>query len=164
MASKVSDTSSEWIGKKAPTFSLSDQDGKRHKLSENKGNWVVLYWYPKDSTPGCSKQACGFRDNTQEFAKLGIKVYGASMLDVSSKAKFAKKFELQFPLLADEDHSVAEKYGVWQEKSMYGKKYMGINRETFVVDPNGKIAAHWQKAKGNEAHSEEVLNWIKENI
>lgn len=162
MAKKTSDTPSEMLGKKAPAFTLPDQDGKKHKLSDYKGKWVVLYWYPKDSTPGCSKQSCGFRDNVSAFEKVGAVVLGASILDSASKAKFAEKFDLNFPLLADEDNAVAEKYGVWKEKSMYGKKFMGINRETFIISPDGKIVAHWEKVKGNEAHSEEVLSWLKE--
>lgn len=162
MPANKTESASDWIGKKAPAFTLSDQEGKKHKLSDYKGKWVVLYWYPKDSTPGCTKQACGFRDQSAALAEKNAVVLGASILDVKSKAKFAEKQGLNFPILADEDSAVATKYGVWIEKSMYGKKYMGINRETFVIDPNGKIAAHWPKAKGNEAHSEEVLNWISE--
>lgn len=160
MAKKASETPSEMIGKKAPAFSLPDQDGKVHKLSDYKGKYVVLYLYPKDSTPGCSKQSCGFRDNVSAFENVGAVVLGASILDSASKAKFAEKFDLNFPLLADEDNAVAEKYGVWKEKSMYGKKFMGINRETFIIDPDGKIAMHWPKAKGNEEHSQDVLEWL----
>lgn len=154
---------SSLIGQTAPAFALPDQEGKTHKLQDYRGKWVVLYWYPKDSTPGCTKQACGFRDTQKEFADLGAIVLGASILDSKSKAKFADKNSLNFPLLADEDSSVATEYGVWKEKSMYGKTYMGISRETFVIDPNGKIAMHWPKATGNEAHSAEVLEWLKQN-
>ena len=154
---------SEMIGKKAPAFTLPDQDGHKHKLSDYKGRWVVLYAYPKDDTPGCTKESCGFRDNVKAFEKLGAAVLGISILDSASKKKFADKHGLNFPLLADVDSQVLEKYGIWKEKSMYGKTYMGVSRETFVIDPQGKIAMHWPKAKGNEAHSEEVLAWLKAN-
>lgn len=164
MAKKTEENPSDMIGRKAPAFSLPDQDGKTHKLAEYKGKYIVLYWYPKDDTPGCTKQACGFRDTSAEFAKLGVVVLGASMLDSASKAKFAKKYTLNFPLLADEDNKVAEAYGVWKEKSMYGKTYMGISRETFIIGPDGKIAAHWPKAAGSEDHSQEVLAWLREKV
>ncbi|MBI1291653.1 thioredoxin-dependent thiol peroxidase [bacterium] len=165
MAKKTyEETPREKIGKKAPTFSLPDQDGKIHKLSEYQGKWVVLYAYPKDLTPGCSAQSCGFRDTNTEFAKLNAVVLGISILDSKSKKKFADKFSLNFPLLADEEHAVLEKLGLWKEKSMYGKKYMGVSRETFVISPDGKIAAHWPKATGSEDHSIEVLAWLKERI
>ncbi len=163
MAKKPEDTISEMTGKPAPVFTLPDQHGKTHKLSDYKGKWVVLFWYPKDDTPGCTKESCGFRDLSAEFGKLGAVVLGASMLDVKSKKKFADKFSLNYPILADEDHKVAEAYGVWVEKSMYGKKYMGISRETFVIGPDGRIAAHWPKASGSEDHSAEVLAWLKEH-
>ncbi|MBI1291676.1 redoxin domain-containing protein [bacterium] len=117
----------------------------------------------KPGTPGCTKESCGFRDNSAEFAKLGAVVLGASMLDAKSKKKFADKFSLNFPLLADEDNAVATAYGVWVEKSMYGKKYMGISRETFIIGPDGKIVAHWPKAAGSEEHPAEVLAWLKAN-
>lgn len=163
MAKKTSEEApSEMIGKKAPAFALPDQDGKVHKLGDYKGKYVVLYAYPKDSTPGCSAQSCGFRDTTAEFAKLGAAVLGISILDSKSKKKFADKFSLNFPLLADEDNAVVEKYGLWKEKSMYGKTYMGISRETFIIDPDGKIAAHWPKAAGSETHAPEVLAKLKE--
>jgi peroxiredoxin Q/BCP len=161
--SKATDpAASGMIGKKAPAFSLPDQNGKTHKLSDYAGKWVVLFWYPKDDTPGCTKESCGFRDLSKDFAKLGAVVLSASMLDVKSKKKFADKFSLNYPLLADEDNKVAEKYGVWKEKSMYGKTYMGISRETFVIGPDGKIAMHWPKAAGSEEHPAEVLAWLKE--
>lgn len=116
----------------------------------------------KYGTPGCTKESCGFRDLSKDFAKLGAVVLSASMLDVKSKKKFADKFSLNYPLLADEDNKVAEMYGVWKEKSMYGKTYMGISRETFVINPEGKIAMHWPKASGSEEHSAEVLAWLRE--
>ena len=117
----------------------------------------------KLATPGCTKEACGFRVHSAEFEKMGVQVFGVSILDSASKKKFADKHSLNYPLLADEDNAIAEKYGVWKEKNMYGKKFFGINRETFVIDPDGKIAMHWPKAKGAEEHSQEVLEWLKEN-
>ncbi len=156
-------TTTEMIGKKAPAFSLKDQDGKTHKLADYKGKWVVLYTYPKDDTPGCTKEACGFRDGMKAFRDRGVVVLGMSILDEASKKKFAEKFSLNFPLLADADHKVTEAYGVWKEKGMYGKTYMGVNRETFIIDPEGRIAMHWPKAEGNEAHSGVVLEWLKQN-
>jgi len=163
MANKPEVYSGSLIGKPAPAFTLPDQDGKTHKLSDYKGKWVVLFWYPKDDTPGCTKESCGFRDLSNDFAKIGAVVLSASILDVKSKKKFADKFSLNYPLLADEENKVAEAYGVWKEKSMYGKTYMGISRETFVIGPDGNIAMHWPKASGSEEHPAEVLAWLKEN-
>jgi len=154
---------SNMISKKAPAFTLPDQDGTIHRLADYKGKHVVLFFYPKDSTEGCTREACGFRDLASEFSRLGAVVFGISILNVKSKAKFAKKNSLNFPLLADEDHSVAESYGLWIEKSMYGKKYMGISRETFIVGPDGKIAAHWPKVVANEDHSLEILAWLEDH-
>ena len=148
-------------GQAAPKFELSDQEGKTHKLSDYKGKWVVLFAYPKDMTPGCTKEACAFQDLSGEFGRKNAAVFGISILDTKSKAKFAAKHGLTFPLLADPDHEVLEKYGVWKEKSLYGRKFMGISRETFVIDPAGKIAKHYPKAKGNEEHPQEVLEWVK---
>ncbi|MEO7995583.1 MAG: thioredoxin-dependent thiol peroxidase [bacterium] len=149
------------IGKKAPAFALKDQEGKTHKLADYAGKYVVLYWYPKDATPGCTAESCGFRDQSAALAKLGAVVLGASILDVKSKAKFAEKQGLNFPILADEDHAVAEKYGVWIEKSMYGRKYWGINRETFLIGPEGKVVQHWDKAKGSADHAVEVVKALQ---
>ncbi len=163
MAKKQNENTSPMIGAEAPAFDLPDQDGKRHRNADYAGRYVVLFWYPKDATPGCTKEACGFRDTAKEFTASGAAVLGASALDSASKAKFAAKHNLGFPLLADEDHTVAEAFGVWKEKSMYGRKYMGISRETFVIGPDGKIAAHWPKAAGSESHAPEVLRWLEEN-
>lgn len=151
------------IGAKAPDFVLPDQNGASHSLRRYKGQYVVLYFYPKDSTPGCTLEACGFRDTAPGFGAVNAVVLGVSILDTASKAKFAAKHGLNFPLLADEDHKVAEAYGVWKEKSRCGKTYMGISRETFVIGPDGKIAMHWPEAKGNEQHAAEVLDWMKKN-
>ena len=134
-------------GKKAPAFALNDQDGKTHKLSNYAGRPVVLYFYPKDDTPGCTTESCNFRDNLPKFTSSHAVVLGASILDEKSKAKFAGKYEINFPLLADVDHEVAEKYGVWQEKKNYGKAYMGIVRTTYLIGPDGKIVERWDNVK-----------------
>jgi peroxiredoxin Q/BCP len=143
-------------GKKAPAFSLPDQSGKMHRLSEYVGRPVVLYFYPKDDTPGCTAEACAFRDNLPQFTSGKAEVLGVSILDEASKARFAKKYDLPFPLLADADHEVAEKYGAWQERSMYGRKYMGVARVTYLIGPDGKVARRWDKVKV-DGHAEEVL-------
>ena len=163
MPASSSENNSPWIGKKAPDFNLPDQEGKQQELAAYRGRHVVLYWYPKDDTPGCTKQACGFRDSSGEFQKREVAVLGISILDSASKARFAKKHALDFPLLADEDHAVAESYGVWKEKSRYGRTYMGITRETFLIAPDGTIAAHWPKAAGSEDHARDVLNWLDQH-
>ena len=132
-------------GRKAPAFSLKDQEGKTHKLSDYAGKPLVVYFYPKDDTPGCTKETCDFRDRLPQFKKGQAAVVGVSILDEKSKAKFAEKYSLTFPLLADADHAVIDKYGAWQEKSMYGKKYMGILRSAFLIDEKGKIEQAWYK-------------------
>jgi len=149
-------------GKKAPAFSLKDQDGKPHKLSDYAGKSVVLYFYPKDDTPGCTKESCDFRDNLVRFNASKASVLGISILDEQSKAKFAKKYDLKFPLLADADHGVAEKYGVWQKKMRYGRSYMGIVRTTYLIGPDGKVAKRWDKVNV-EGHAGEVLKAIAGN-
>lgn len=146
---------------KAPDFTLPDQDGKKHKLSDYKGQWVLLYFYPKDDTPGCTTEACSMRDNLPKFTKTKAKVFGISVDSVASHKKFVDKYKLSFTLLADEDKKVVEKYGVWQEKSMYGKKYMGTVRDSFLINPDGKIAKIYHKVKP-EQHAEEVLTDLKE--
>jgi peroxiredoxin Q/BCP len=144
------------VGQKAPTFELKDQTGKTHKLSDYKGKWVVLYFYPKDETPGCTKEACSFRDNIGAVQKKNAVVLGVSADDVASHDKFAKKLDLNFPLLADPERKVVEPYGVWVEKSNYGRKYMGIQRATFLIDPHGVIGKVWPKVS-LDGHTEEVL-------
>jgi peroxiredoxin Q/BCP len=146
-------------GKKAPAFSLKDQAGKTHRLSDYLGRPVVLFFYPKDDTPGCTTEACGFRDNLPKFKPSKAVVFGVSILDEASKAKFAKKHDLNFPLLADEDHATADKYGVWQKKSLYGKSFMGIVRTTYLIDADGKVAKRWDKVKV-EDHAEDVLDAV----
>jgi len=144
------------VGAKAPAFSLPDQSGKKISLADFKGKTVVLYFYPKDDTPGCTTEACTYRDEYSAFKKKGAVVLGISPDDESSHAKFAKKFSLPFSLLADEGHKTAEAYGVWVEKSMYGKKYMGVERSTFVIAADGKLAAIYRKVKAGE-HVADVL-------
>ena len=148
-------------GKKAPTFSLKDQTGKSHTLADYAGKPVVLYFYPKDDTPGCTTESCAFEDNLPKFKSSKAIVLGASILDEKSKAKFAAKYKLTFPLLADADHAVAEKYGVWQEKARYGRKYMGIVRTTYLIGPDGKVAKRWDNVKV-DGHAEEVLAAVKD--
>ena len=143
-------------GDKAPDFKSKDQDGNPVKLADLKGQRVVLYFYPKDDTPGCTKEACSFRDADDVYRKKGIKVFGVSTDDEKSHQKFISKFQLPFDLLADTDKSIVESYGVWGEKSMYGKKYMGTNRKTFLIDENGKIAKIFDKVNV-EQHADEVL-------
>jgi len=146
-------------GKKAPAFTLNDQAGKTHRLADYAGRPVVLYFYPKDDTPGCTKETCDFRDNLPRFKKSNAAVFGISILDEASKARFAKKYDVTFPLLADEDHAVAEKYGVWQQKSLYGRKFMGNVRTTYLIDRNGKVAKRWDNVKV-DGHAEDVLNAV----
>jgi peroxiredoxin Q/BCP len=148
-------------GKKAPAFALPDQAGTVHKLSDYEGQPVVLYFYPKDDTPGCTKESCAFQDNLPKFKKSKAAVLGMSVLDSKSKAKFAEKYGLKFPLLADADHAVMEKYGVWQEKSMYGKKYMGVARTTYLIGPDGKVVKRWDGVKV-DGHAEEVLAAVEQ--
>src|SRR5262245_10404879 len=148
-------------GKKAPAFSLNDQTGKTHSLADYAGKPVVLYFYPKDDTPGCTTESCAFQDNLPKFKSSKAAIFGASILDEKSKAKFATKYNLTFPLLADADHAVAEKYGVWQEKSRYGRKYMGIVRTTYLIGPDGKVAKRWDNVKV-DGHAEEVLAAVKD--
>jgi len=126
-------------GQRAPQFTLLDQHGEKHALKAFAGQPVVLYFYPKDNTSGCTKQACALRDAMPEFEELGCAVLGVSPQGVDSKAKFASDHDLNFPVLADDDAKVCDKYGVWQEKSMYGNTYMGVVRTTYVIDAKGKV-------------------------
>jgi peroxiredoxin Q/BCP len=143
-------------GDAAPEIALDDDGGKPVKLSGFRGKTVVLYFYPKADTPGCTKESCEFRDTTKKFAKRDAVIVGISPDKAGAQAKFKQKFDLPFALLADVDHKAAEAYGVWKEKSMYGKKYMGIERSTFVIGPDGKIQKIFHKVKP-EGHAEEVL-------
>jgi peroxiredoxin Q/BCP len=149
------------VGRKAPAFTLKDQTGTPHRLSDYAGQAVVLYFYPKDDTPGCTKETCDFRDRAPQLKKAQAVVLGVSILDEKSKAKFARKYEVDFPLLADADHAVAEKFGVWQEKSRYGRKYMGIARTTYLIDTEGKVAKRWDNVKV-DGHADEVVTALKQ--
>ena len=148
-------------GKKAPAFTLKDQSGTKHSLSDYAGRPVVLYFYPKDDTPGCTTESCDFQARLPAFGKLKAAVLGMSILDEKSKAKFASKHGLTFPLLADPEHEVSEKYGVWQQKMRYGRKYMGIVRTTYLIGPDGKVARRWDKVSV-EGHAEEVAKAVAE--
>jgi peroxiredoxin Q/BCP len=147
-------------GKRAPAFTLPDQDGKPVRLSDFKGKAVVLYFYPKDDTPGCTREACDFRDEYSSLKAEAV-VLGVSPDDSRRHSKFALKYKLPFTLLADTDHSVAEAYGAWAEKSMYGRKYMGIIRSTFLIGPDGVVAKVWPKVKVM-GHVEEVQEALAE--
>ena len=148
----------DWLepGSKAPDFTLVAHDGTKVKLSSFRGRPVVLYFYPKDDTPGCTREACGFRDAKGKLAKHDAVVLGVSPDGPESHAKFRTKFRLPFTLLCDVDHAVAEKFGAWREKNMYGKKSMGIARSTFVIDGDGRVAAVFKAVKV-DGHAEQVL-------
>ncbi len=148
-------------GDKAPDFTLPDQDGNPVSLADLRGETIVLYFYPRADTPGCTTQACGVRDRSSEYDSAGARVIGVSPDEVEAIAKFAGKFDLDFTLLADADHAVAERYGAWVEKSMYGKKYMGVQRATFVIDPEGKIAKVFPKVQPKK-HDDLVLKALGE--
>jgi thioredoxin-dependent peroxiredoxin len=147
-------------GQKAPDFELPDQDGRAVKLSDFRGQPVVVYFYPKADTPGCTTQACGVRDHGADYAKVGSVVLGISPDTVKKVKKFHEKYDLDFALLADEGHAVADTYGVWAEKSMYGKKYFGNERTTFIIDSAGKVAEVLRKVKPAE-HDELVLKALE---
>jgi len=138
------------IGDQAPLFTLPNHDGQPVELASLLGRRVVLYFYPKDDTPGCTTQACGIRDGWEQLATYGLALYGISPDSPEQHTKFRAKFDLPFPLLADDDHAVAETYGVWVEKSMYGKKYMGVERSTFLIGADGRLEAIWHKVKPAE--------------
>ena len=143
-------------GDAAPAFTLQDQEGKEHSLSQYRGSWVLVYFYPKDDTPGCTVEACGLRDQFPEFGKLKAQVFGVSADSVASHKKFSQKFKLPFPLLADPEKKMIQAYGAWGEKKFMGKTYMGIHRTSFLIDPKGKIAKVYEKVKP-DVHAEEIL-------
>jgi thioredoxin-dependent peroxiredoxin len=147
------------VGDKAPAFSLKNTEGKAVKLSDFKGQKIVLYFYPKDDTPGCTKEACAFRDDYAQLQKRGVVVLGVSADDQKSHQKFTQKYSLPFTLLSDPDHTMMEKYNAWVEKNMYGKKYMGVARITYIINEDGKIAHIFAKVKP-ETHSQDVLQVI----
>ncbi len=146
---------------KAPGFILPDQEGKEHSLGEYLGKCVVLYFYPKDDTPGCTKEACSFRDNFASLKRASVVVLGVSANSVKKHAKFAEKYELPFTLFSDEEKEVVEKYHVWAKKKFMGREYMGILRTTFLIDPSGKIRKIYEEVKP-DIHAEEILSDVKE--
>ena len=148
-------------GKKAPSFKLKDQNGKLVSLNDFKGQNIVLYFYPKDDTSGCTKEACNFKDDLPKFGKLNAVILGVSPDSIESHKKFAAKYKLPFTLLSDEKKEVIKKYDVWKEKSMYGRKYMGVERSTFIIDKQGKISKIFRKVKVDK-HNDEVMASIKE--
>ena len=152
----------DWIEQpaKAPVFSLKATDGATVKLAGLKGKAVVLYFYPKDDTPGCTTEACAFRDRLPEIQKLDAIVLGVSPDDVASHKKFSEKFSLNFPLLVDTDHKLAEKYGAWREKNMYGKVSMGIQRSTFLIDAEGAVVKVWKKVSV-DGHDQQVIDALQ---
>ncbi|HYD03744.1 MAG TPA: thioredoxin-dependent thiol peroxidase [Alphaproteobacteria bacterium] len=145
------------IGKKVPDFKLKDQNGQEHKLSDYKGKKVILYFYPKDDTPGCTTEACNFRDDNALYKKKGAVILGISTDDEKSHKKFAEKYSLPFTLLSDPEKIVVDAYGVWKKKSFMGKEYMGTNRETFVIGEDGKLLKHYDKVD-TKTHSKEILD------
>ncbi|MCP5146052.1 MAG: thioredoxin-dependent thiol peroxidase [Gammaproteobacteria bacterium] len=149
-------------GKAAPAFTLTDQNGAKVKLSDFKGKDVIVYFYPRDDTPGCTKEACGFRDYWKEIQKLGVVILGVSPDDAASHTKFIAKYKLPFTLLSDPEREMMTKYEAYGEKMMYGKKTIGIIRSTVWVGPDGKVKKHWRKVANAEKHPEQVLNLLKE--
>ncbi len=151
------------VGKKAPAFTLLNQDEAKVQLSKLAGSWVVLYFYPKDDTPGCTVEACEFTAGIKGFEKLEAKVFGCSADSPESHRKFIAKHKLKVELLSDPDHAVMEKYGAWGEKTLYGKKSVGVIRSTVLIDPTGKVAHHWRKvqSKGHAAKVAEVLKGLR---
>lgn len=154
---------SDWleVGGKAPAFTAVSDSGKKVNLSDFKGQAVVLYFYPKDDTPGCTKQACAFRDASEQLENLGAVVLGVSPDEEASHAKFRDKFSLNFPLLADPEHSLSESYGAWREKNMYGKKSMGVQRSTYLIGGDGMIVKVWKKVSV-DGHDTAVLEALQE--
>ena len=148
-------------GSEAPAFTLKDQDGNSVKLKDLAGSPVVLYFYPRDDTPGCTKEACAFRDRYDEMKATGAKLFGVSPDNAESHNKFREKFDLPFPLLVDEDHKMSETYGAWREKNMYGKKSMGIQRSTYVIDADGKVVKVWKRVKV-DGHDQQVIDVLNE--
>ena len=147
-------------GEKAPSFSLQDSEGKAHSLENYQGKTIVLYFYPKDDTPGCTKEACSFRDNYAAFKEAGIEIIGISPDTVASHQKFSEKYDLPFTLLADPDHKVCEAYEVWGKKKSFGREYEGVFRTTFIIGPDGTIKQVFENVKPSE-HSQEVLAEIE---
>jgi thioredoxin-dependent peroxiredoxin len=151
------------VGQAAPDFELLASNGEKVKLSDFRGKNVVLYFYPKDMTPGCTTEACDFRDHHQSFSDVNAVILGVSPDPIEKHQKFIEKYDLPFLLLVDEDHKVAETYGVWKLKKNFGKEYMGIERSTFIIDKEGKIVKEWRKVKV-KGHVEEALQFIKDHL
>ena len=149
------------VGAPAPDFSLTDDSGTVRRLSDERGRWVVIYFYPADDTPGCTAEACGFRDAGESLRGVDAVVWGISPQGPESKARFKRKYALDFPLLADEDHSVADTYGAWRQKDRFGTVRWGVARSTFLVDPDGRIARVWATVKP-DGHATDVLHAIEE--
>ena len=147
-------------GKKAPAFTLKDETDNKVRLSDLKGKPVVIYFYPRDNTPGCTKEACAFRDRWSELKKMDVHLFGVSTDSAESHVKFKEKFDLPFPLLVDEDHAMSEKYGAWREKNMYGKKSMGIQRSTYVIDATGKVAKLFKRVRV-DGHDQQIIDAIQ---
>lgn len=144
------------VGRSAPEISLQDQDGKTHTLAEHRGSWVLLYFYPKDDTPGCTAEACGVRDTFTQFRSLGATVLGISTDTVASHKKFAEKYRLPFTLLADPEKTAVKAYGVWGPKKFMGREFLGTKRTSLLIDPDGKIAKVYEKVKA-DGHADQVL-------
>ncbi|HEY5314078.1 MAG TPA: thioredoxin-dependent thiol peroxidase [Pirellulales bacterium] len=154
---------SDWIepGQPAPDFSLPADNGQKVRLKDQRGSPVVLYFYPRDDTPGCTREACAFRDRLKELTQRGAKVFGVSTDDVASHEKFRDKYQLNFPLLADVEHRVAEQYGAWREKNMYGKKSWGVQRSTYLIDAEGTVRRVWKKVSV-DGHDQAVIEAVGE--
>ena len=150
------------VGRAAPAFTLEDAEGKKVSLADFAGKNVVVYFYPRDDTPGCTKEACGFRDAWKEIQKLGAVVLGVSPDSGESHQRFARKYRLPFPLLSDPDKKMMSRYGAWGEKMMYGKKTTGVIRSTVWIGPDGKVKKHWARVAKAEAHPEQVLEALQE--
>lgn len=146
-------------GDTPPSFELQDQDGNTHRLEDYRGQTVVLYFYPRDNTPGCTKQACGFRDNHKAIGEKGAVVLGVSTDSAASHTKFREEFDLPFPLLVDNDEKVSKEYGAWGEKTLYGRKSIGMTRSTFVIGPDGNLIKVWKRAKAAD-NAEAVLKLL----
>jgi len=151
------------IGKKAPSFTLPNSEGKKISLQDYIGKWVVLFFYPKDNTPGCTQEACDFRDSFSRLTSVGTVVLGISADSVESHEKFKRKFALPFELLSDESHDVIESYGTWKEKKLYGRTFMGIERSTFLIDPKGNVFKHYSKVKV-KGHVDDILTTLTTHI
>jgi len=148
-------------GEPTPPLALGDGQGNERRLTDERGRWVVLYFYPADDTPGCTTEACAFRDADEAFREAGAIVWGVSPQDARSHQRFSTKYGLNFPLLVDADHAAADAWGTWQLKTRYGRSYMGVARTTFLIDPEGRIARTWERVKA-DGHVEEVLAAVRE--